>query len=205
MYKHTMGLDYVYLFVSEDRVQTRTIWDQLGFVVERYAYFLERRLPTPLQAELPEGYDVRSIIETDVGQIGALCNLLNVNFSGQPGHVETTPEYIAQEFCHSCHISGGMLILYHGRQAVGTVEICLDEQDPSVAAVEMLSVRPDYRGRGLGRVLVRKAIEFAFSRSLYAQILSVSAENEAAIKLYLSEGFEKKQVIVCYGMKLGNN
>lgn len=50
-------------------------------------------------------------------------------------------------------------------------------------------VRPDTRGRGLGRVLVQALLERARSRGARLATLNVYAENAAARRLYEAAGF----------------
>ncbi|HDS1679105.1 TPA: GNAT family N-acetyltransferase [Pseudomonas putida] len=51
--------------------------------------------------------------------------------------------------------------------------------------VHMLFVAPDYRGKGVGRRLLRYAIE-----ELNAECLDVNEQNPQALDFYLHEGFE---------------
>ncbi|WP_060484467.1 GNAT family N-acetyltransferase [Pseudomonas sp. NBRC 111123] len=51
--------------------------------------------------------------------------------------------------------------------------------------VHMLFVAPDYRGKGVGRRLLRYAIE-----ELNAECLDVNEQNPQALGFYLHEGFE---------------
>ena len=60
----------------------------------------------------------------------------------------------------------------------------LDEDTPEVS----LWVREDWRGRGLGRALLRRAQDDARTRQVPRISLSVEADNYAK-KLYLAEGF----------------
>ncbi len=50
-------------------------------------------------------------------------------------------------------------------------------------------VRPDARGRGFGRALVRALLERAASRGARLATLNVYTENEAARRLYEAAGF----------------
>jgi [ribosomal protein S18]-alanine N-acetyltransferase len=50
-------------------------------------------------------------------------------------------------------------------------------------------VRPDARGRGLGRVLVRALVERAAARGARRATLNVYPQNEAALRLYEAAGF----------------
>ena len=51
--------------------------------------------------------------------------------------------------------------------------------------VEMLFIHPDYRGQGIGKVLLRFAID-----ELNAERLDVNEQNPQAIGFYLKQGFE---------------
>jgi ribosomal protein S18 acetylase RimI-like enzyme len=67
----------------------------------------------------------------------------------------------------------------------------------------MLSVIPDHRGRGLGRLMLRKAIAVALRNDLHPVYLSVNTRNDSAVRLYLSEGFTEMSVVVCYRLAFG--
>ncbi len=51
--------------------------------------------------------------------------------------------------------------------------------------VEMLFIDPEYRGRGVGKTLLRHAID-----NLHAVQLDVNAQNPQAIGFYFKQGFE---------------
>jgi RimJ/RimL family protein N-acetyltransferase len=57
-----------------------------------------------------------------------------------------------------------------------------------------MGVLPAYRGRGLGRELLRRTLEAARERGIERVELEVHASNEAAIGLYLRHGFEREGV-----------
>ncbi len=52
-----------------------------------------------------------------------------------------------------------------------------------------LAVRPDHRGQGLGRRLLREALALSRSEGLSPVRLEVRAGNVPALRLYASEGF----------------
>ena len=64
--------------------------------------------------------------------------------------------------------------------------------------IEFLSVREGFRGRGLGRQLLRHEINLATRNGLTSIYLSVSGENDLALGLYLSEGFKLEKTVACY-------
>jgi ribosomal protein S18 acetylase RimI-like enzyme len=58
-----------------------------------------------------------------------------------------------------------------------------------VLYIHGLAVAPEARRRGIGRALLRKAVEHAHRQQGHAVVLHVSVANPAAIALYDSEGF----------------
>ena len=195
---HTDDLHSVYGFLPEAKANARQCWEDLGFDVERYAYALaypSREIP---DCVVPEGYALTGLLEDDETGIRELCELWNQNYGHQPGFVGATPERMVSWFGEDVNIPGGALLLRDGTTPVGTAYVSRDDVEESSADVAMLSVHPDYRGRGLGRLMIRKAVEVALRNDLSPVYLSVNAENDSAVKLYLSEGFVKELAMVCY-------
>jgi ribosomal protein S18 acetylase RimI-like enzyme len=55
-----------------------------------------------------------------------------------------------------------------------------------------VAVHPDYRRRGIARALTAHALQHARSRRAHAAWLHVRADNDPAIRLYLSLGFQER-------------
>ena len=66
------------------------------------------------------------------------------------------------------------------------------------ADVQTIAVGPSARGRGLGRQLLRALIDEARRRAASSLLLEVRADNQPAIGLYESEGFERLAVRRAY-------
>jgi ribosomal-protein-alanine N-acetyltransferase len=60
---------------------------------------------------------------------------------------------------------------------------------PPVASLASIAVHPAHRSRGLGRFLLRDALARARAARARWLTLEVDASNQAAIRLYLHEGF----------------
>jgi len=58
------------------------------------------------------------------------------------------------------------------------------------ADIQTVAVLAEHRGTGLGRTMVRALIERAAEAAARSIFLEVRADNDAAIALYTSEGFE---------------
>jgi ribosomal protein S18 acetylase RimI-like enzyme len=61
-----------------------------------------------------------------------------------------------------------------------------------------MAVAPDFRGRGVGKDLLKLALEAATLRKDRAMILEVFEQNPAAVSLYASAGFRRVRKLVGY-------
>ncbi len=75
----------------------------------------------------------------------------------------------------------------------GTVQGVMDRGP--IGAIQNVGVVPAYRGLGLGRALVRKALEGFFQAGLRRAYLEVTAENSAAVQLYRAVGFRRAKTL----------
>ncbi len=64
-----------------------------------------------------------------------------------------------------------------------------------VGAIQNVGVVPAYRGRGLGRALVSRSLAGFQEAGLERVFLEVTAENDAAVRLYRELGFRKLKVL----------
>jgi ribosomal protein S18 acetylase RimI-like enzyme len=76
---------------------------------------------------------------------------------------------------------------------VGTVQGVMDRGP--IGAIQNLGVVPSYRGLGLGRALVRRALEGFYQAGLRRVYLEVTAENAAAVRLYRAVGFRRAKTL----------
>ena len=75
----------------------------------------------------------------------------------------------------------------------GTVQGVMDRGP--IGAIQNLGVVPSYRGQGLGRALVRQALEGFYQAGLRRAYLEVTAENSSAIRIYRSLGFRRSKTL----------
>ena len=76
--------------------------------------------------------------------------------------------------------------------ACGTVQ---GLRDKSFGAVQNLGVAPEHRGRGLGKLLLLKALHGFRRAGLRRAYLEVTARNEAAVALYRNLGFRATRTL----------
>ena len=75
----------------------------------------------------------------------------------------------------------------------GTVQGVMDRGP--IGAIQNLGVIPEARGLGLGRALVRQALEGFYQAGLRQAYLEVTAENSAAVQLYRAVGFRRAKTL----------
>lgn len=195
------GIDQVFLFVPESAAQVRSVLETLGFQIERYSFFLQRPIAGMRDPVFPEGYTLKQLRpELD---LSAYCNLINAAFSGLAGHVHSTPGRVRSMLAEDDCLDGGELVLWHHDRLIGAVRVTWDKDDGvRMAFIGGLAVHPDFQHRGLGRSLLRAGAQFGGQSGFDHAALTVNAENQHAVQLYLDEGFERRGVMVCYRLFL---
>lgn len=76
---------------------------------------------------------------------------------------------------------------------VGTVQGVRDHG--AIGAIQNVGVIPSYRGLGLGKALVRRALAGFYRAGLHRAYLEVTAENTAAVQLYRDVGFRRVKTL----------
>ena len=77
--------------------------------------------------------------------------------------------------------------------AVGTIQGLLDEN--GYGGIQNLGVVPEYRGRGLGRALLLKALAGFASVGVPRAFLEVTATNLPAVRMYRAVGFRSYKTL----------
>lgn len=196
--QHTAGLDKVDIFVPTVNEGDMDKLTAAGFTVERYSYLLVRDEEVLPEISVPAGYELRPF------QPGAdeavWCEVRNAGFAKLKGsETPATPDMVTTMIAGADYIEGGMLLLYHGGQAVGIVRGSDDEYNNSpIMNIGPLALLPEFQGKGLGRVLLRAAVHLARAHGYSRSILCVNAENERAKALYTGEGFKQVEAAACY-------
>lgn len=203
--KHTDSLDHVFLFVPLLNQKLQDVMEKLKFDVERYTFLLVRGDLEVQEPAIPEGFELRSF-RPGVDE-GAWCKVRNAAFSTLKGsETPITLEMVAKMPSESDYLDGGMMILFEQDQPVGVVRGADDEYEGSaIMNIGPLAILPEYQGKRLGRALLRASIQFSKEKGYDKCVLCVNADNEQAKALYLQEGFEQTEGVVCYRYELGGN
>jgi ribosomal protein S18 acetylase RimI-like enzyme len=84
-------------------------------------------------------------------------------------------------------------LLMHKGESIGTIQ-GVGERG-GIGAIQNVGVVPAYRGRGLGTALVLKALHAFRNGGLALGRLEVTADNEAAVRLYRKLGFRFRKTV----------
>jgi ribosomal protein S18 acetylase RimI-like enzyme len=139
-----------------------------------------------------DGVDVRPLRS---GEDSALLAALNRAWAGTWGFSPIPPDALAGDLRGQ---RDGMLVATDAgddSRIVATVHAIFDfdarnlDGGPS-AWISNLTTDPDWRGRGLGRLMLARGIGSLLERGAESVMLGVDGGNEAAVGLYQSAGFE---------------
>ncbi len=199
--KHTKGLDKINSFVLMKNEELMRRMVDLHFLVERYIYLMERDADPVAEIKFPEDYTIRPLKRNQDEEIW--CQVRNAAFVTVKGsETPYTPAQVKNMLQGNDYIEGGCMLLYHKNRAIGCIRCSLDEQgDEPIVCIGPLAVIPEYQAKGLGRMLLRTAINFARNIENGRTYLCVNADNERAKSLYLQEGFQQVEAVVCYYYK----
>lgn len=191
---HTEGLDYLYFFIKEDDEKTDEILISIGFVKGGYAFTMIREDTVFKEPLFPEDFDLKTF------QIGRdeedWCTIRNIGF-GDEGLI--SPDMVHIFYEDEAYIDGGMKILYHKEKPVGTIRIVKEYEDNEpYAYICSVCVKPEYRGRGLARNMLRAAILLGKDKGFPKSSLEVGVKNKNALSLYTNEGFVKLYGVASY-------
>jgi mycothiol synthase len=146
----------------------------------------------PMASTNVKGVDVRPLRP---GEDAPLLAALNRAWAGTWGFAPIPPSTLAGD------LSGqrdGMLVATDAAddsRIVATVHAIFDPDARNVddgpsAWISNLTTDPDWRGRGLGRLMLARGIDSLLNRGAESVMLGVDGENDAAVGLYRSAGFE---------------
>ena len=202
--KYADGLDQLFVFVPFINKNLAASLERLHFVVERYVYLLIRDITAPPAAVLPDGYSVRPFMpgpdEDD------WCCIRNTAFFKLTGNsTPVTPEMVSGMVSQPEYLEGGMMFLLHDGKPIGLIRGAHDTyEDLPVMNIGPIAILPSYQGKGLGKQLLRIALQHAWGKGIKKAVLCVNADNEKAKELYLKEGFVEAEGVAAYHYFINN-
>lgn len=129
------------------------------------------------------------------GDIGLVLYLHGVIYATESGYNHTFEAYVAEslaEFAESYNPDKDRLwIAEANNHIVGSIGVV--SRSETEAQLRWLLVHPNHRGKGLGRTLLKKAIQFCRKAGYERVYLWTVSSLNAAINLYKSLGFRKSE------------
>jgi len=161
--------------------------ERLGYVHDRWFWLMRReRNGAPPEPVWPAGVTVRAFDGSDA-MLADWNAAYNDSFAG---HYRFVPSPIsnAREMAKKPGFrADGLLLAYRDERVAG---FCRNELFATRGEIGTLGTVHAARGIGLGRALLRWGVGWLESQSPHAVTLLVDGENENALGLYRSEGFE---------------
>ena len=137
----------------------------------------------PKEVLLPEGYSVVNYQqESDRDDWCSCCR--DGLIPDDAGHEEYIKTIVNVKYI--CETRDVFFLDYEG-QYVGTVTAYVNAEN--IGYVHMLGIRTDFRGKGLGKILVRTALWHLYRQNPKFIVLTTDEWRKNAIRSYLHEGF----------------
>ena len=157
-----------------------------GFAHYRFWWEMERPLGVVPEPVWPKGVELR-LFDGSEHAFAEWTACYNDAFAQRfPSHLATVEE--ARRITSAPGFrADGLLLAWQGDRCVGFSRNTLMDGH---GEVDVLGVRPEAQGRGLGRALLRWGVAWLEAQGTPHVRLIVDGANEGALTLYRSEGFE---------------
>ena len=169
-----------------------------AFRVVRRFWMLERPGAEAPAPEWPPGITTRTYVHSEQANRD-WTDAYNASFASHYHFVPATYEDGAYIVAMPDFDPHSVMLAYEGDRCVG---FCRDEIHPRRGEVGTLGVVPDVQGRGLGRALLRWGVRRLLEIGAVPVTLLVDGENEGALGLYRSEGFEVQKTRLVWSRPL---
>jgi mycothiol synthase len=157
-----------------------------GFTPARWFWSMERPRGPAAPVTWPDGVDVLPFDGSDV-MLRHWNDCYNDSFAENYLTVSSTVDDCRAITKLDHFRPDGLLLAYRDGACVG---FCRNALYPDFGEIDVLGVARAARGIGLGRALLRWGVGWLESRAVPHVRLMVDAENETALRLYRSEGFD---------------
>ena len=141
--------------------------------------------------------DTSISIRTEIkpGDLGAIMHLHGVLYAEEYGLDWTFELYIAKGYAEAAEaFTSGKARLWVAEDAGKVVgSIAIVGHSPEAAQLRWFLLHPSARGQGLGRRLLKEAIEFSRASGYQRIFLWTLSNLDAAIHLYRAFGFQKTE------------
>jgi mycothiol synthase len=186
---------YLLLYVPPGDTSGRRFAEARGFSYRASLHWMERPADDPAaEPVFPPGFVVRTW-DRSRDSLGPFVGLLNESFVDHPTPVAWSETVIRAVHDAPDFDAEDLLIVAPTADPELPIAFCRtrlysDDLEPH-GEVKLIGVLPSWRGRGLGRALLRWGIRRLQGRGVPTIALAVSAANAHALALYEAHGFRR--------------
>jgi len=190
-----LGFPYLLLYVPPGEGPGRRFAEARGFAHRASLYWMERPADDPCPAPAFPAMVVARPFDPGRDPLPVLVALLNATFADHP-----TPVSWTEAVVRAAHEAPGfdpadILLVAPADDpehpiAFGRTRLYLEDEPPS-GEVKLIGVLPQWRGRGLGRAILRWGVRHLQGRGSPTTALAVTAGNAHALRLYEAHGFRR--------------
>ena len=138
-----------------------------------------------------DDYIIRELRVGSRREAELLADMWNRSDAGWPGGwtggvPKTAERVLREDMQHDCY---GQWVAEHAGEIVGFASLLADPKQPQRAIIGMLNARPDHHGKGVGKRLLRRAVDRAIEGGFQMVELGTWPGNLKAVPLYKKMGF----------------
>lgn len=192
-----LGVLVLHVEASSESESANHLLDSEGFHIVKRFWQMQWKDDEAPPVDIPDGFVLRSFRLGEDEE--ALTELQNTAFGENWGFSPNTVEQIAARVRLSPGDPEGIiLVMDGGRVAAYDWTLQSFGSAGSTGWISMTGVHPDYRGKGLGTLVVTAGINHLKSNGVDTVELEVDSDNVPARELYLKLGFKKLRETTWY-------
>jgi ribosomal protein S18 acetylase RimI-like enzyme len=193
---------YLECFNADTEVSKKMLFKKAGYSAVRYSYSMVRPLSKPVDVSpMPEGLEIRKV---QPGQYRKVWEADQEAFRDHWGYIEGTDKDYQRWLKDPLNDPDLWRVAWDEDQVVGMVLNFLNEEENKEynrqrGWTENISVRKDWRRRGLARALLTRSLQMFKNMGMDHAALGVDTQNpNGALQLYESVGFQVEKSYTVY-------
>jgi len=199
-YARALGLSTVHVNVYKDNNAAIAFLERLSFGCVRKYLEMQKSLLEQKECtiQLPAGFYFHCLKN---GEEEKLTRLQNNSFRGSWGFNPNTEDDIKLNFLLNSGIAEDVILIFSGEKPVGYCWTMIDTKK-GIGKIHMIGVKPQYRGKNLGKALLTKGLNYLAKRGMDKAILTVDSHNKPAKTLYYALGFSAINTSLWYEKRI---
>ena len=192
-----LGVSVLHVEASSETESADHLLKSEGFHIVKRFWQMQWKGDEAPAVDIPDGFALRFFRLGEDEQ--ALTELQNTAFGENWGFSPNTVEQIAARVRLKASEHEGIILVMDGERAAAyDWTLRSPGAAGSIGWISMTGVHPDYRGKGLGTVVVTAGLNYLKSKGVEVVELEVDSDNVPARELYLKLGFKKLRETTWY-------